>query len=108
MRNLLIFLIVIVALVAGYILYNDFSLSKKDDKVAINPLEELRQKCDLGDTKACGDLGVKYHTDDTYKNVDEAIKYYEIACNGGFYQSCFNLANIYEVGKEAQKTLQNL
>lgn len=104
MKNLIIFLIAIVMLVAGYVLYSDFNKPKKEI-VNLTPMQELTKKCDLGDIKACGELGFKYQTDPASKNMQEAIKYYDIACNGGYSQSCFNLANIYEIGNEVEKDL---
>ena len=59
----------------------------------------LRQSCDLGDAEGCYILGLKL------RDPKEQFKAYEQGCDGGYSQSCNNLAWMYEYGSGVNKDL---
>lgn len=59
----------------------------------------LRQACDLGDAEGCYVLGLKL------KDPKEQARAYEQGCDGGYSQSCNNLAWMYENGSAVNMDL---
>ena len=60
----------------------------------------LKGSCELGDAKACGQLGVAYQdaADLNKSNFIVAAAYFRKACSGGDVESCHNLGMLYEDG----------
>jgi hypothetical protein len=60
----------------------------------------LDYTCKTGSIRGCNDLGRIYQvTDSSFNNIDEAIHYYRLACNGDYAEGCANLGNMLYDGK---------
>ncbi|WP_181881518.1 tetratricopeptide repeat protein [Helicobacter sp. MIT 99-5507] len=84
--------------------YNVFGLNK--DKLGLLDLNYIA--CNQGDLIGCANLGYMYATGihDTPKSPFNAIKYLNIACEGGVLSSCNNLATFYENGSGVRQNLR--
>ena len=60
----------------------------------------LKGSCELGDAKACAQLGVEYQdaADLNKSNFIVAAAYFRKACSGGEVESCHNLGILYQDG----------
>lgn len=83
--------------------YNVFGLNK--DKLGLLDLNYVA--CNQGDLIGCANLGYMYATGkhNAPKNPFNAVKYLNIACEGGILSSCNNLAIFYENGDGVRQNL---
>ena len=72
-------------------------------------VKEFEQKCEAGDSQACGYAGAFYKlptefggnsSDRDYKKV---LYYYKKACDGNVYEACSDLGAMYHSGKGVKK-----
>jgi hcpE len=61
----------------------------------------IESECKCKSVTGCNDIGVAYELDGNVKN---AIKCYEIACNGGVGVACSNLGSIYQNQKSKNES----
>lgn len=82
----------------GTVYYHD--LKSKDLKTIVGLYE---RGCKEGDPIGCVMAGILYEED--FKNIEQAIKFYKIGCNGDGV-GCTLLGKIYEEGKGVKKDLK--
>lgn len=61
---------------------------------------EFDKNCTNGDSWFCSEVGMTYYK---YKNENKAIEYFTKVCKNN---SCLNLAKLYDLGYETNKSVQ--
>ena len=73
-------------------------------------LAELEKNCKAGDMLSCDELGGAYDVYHSFyqtnRDYKKAFKFYEKACKGKVYNSCYQIAVLYQFGQGVEKNLK--
>ena len=72
-------------------------------------VKEFEQKCEAGDSQACGYAGAFYQEPTEFggnvsdRNYKKVLYYFKKACDGDYYAACSDLGTMYLSGEEVKK-----